>query len=365
MTARKTNLQDPIYHDDDAARAHLESLLWPHGPVCPHCSVIDNATAMKGATTRAGLYKCKTKECRKPFTVTLGTVMERSHIALHKWVLAAHFMAASKKGMSALQLQRMMGLASYESAWFLFHRLREATKDYAPTALGGEGKFVEADTTYIGGKEKNKHASKRNPKNIGGMGKQAVHTLVERDGRARSFHVANVTGKTLRPIIAQHVSRKSALMTDTDGSYFHIAREFARFEMVNHSKGEYVRLLLGAEKGRLRDVPPRLRGPPSPLPVRVRLPVFDPRRAGDHRRGARRGAAARRPRQAPDVSTACDGLRRSSRRRDAFRRSADVTSNRASPGNGIAPKEDPPGVDAPGGLSIADHAATSQESLRI
>jgi transposase-like protein len=241
MTARKTNLQDPIYHDDDAARAHLESLLWPHGPVCPHCSVIDNATAMKGATTRAGLYKCKTKECRKPFTVTLGTVMERSHIALHKWVLAAHFMAASKKGMSALQLQRMMGLASYESAWFLFHRLREATKDYAPTALGGEGKFVEADTTYIGGKEKNKHASKRNPKNIGGMGKQAVHTLVERDGRARSFHVANVTGKTLRPIIAQHVSRKSALMTDTDGSYFHIAREFARFEMVNHSKGEYVR----------------------------------------------------------------------------------------------------------------------------
>ncbi|MGA2954081.1 MAG: IS1595 family transposase [Caulobacteraceae bacterium] len=195
----------------------------------------------KGATTRPGLYKCKTKECRKPFTVTMGTVMERSHIALHKWVLAAHFMAASKKGMSALQLQRMMGVGSYETAWFLFHRLREASKDYAPTALGGEGKFVEADTTYIGGKEKNKHASKRNPKNIGGMGKQAVHTLVERDGRARSFHVANVTGKTLRPIIAQHVSRKSALMTDTDGSYFHIAREFARFEMVNHSKGEYVR----------------------------------------------------------------------------------------------------------------------------
>jgi transposase-like protein len=239
MTRRKTNLQDPIYHDDDAARAHLETLLWPHGPTCPRCGVMeDRITKLQGASTRPGVYKCK--DCRKPFTVTIGTVMERSHVALHKWVLAAHFMSASKKGMSALQLQRMMG-TNYETAWFLFHRLREAATIAGSGPLGGEGKFVEADTAYIGGKEKNKHASKRNPKAIGGMGKQIVHTLVERDGRARSHHIANVTGRTLAPLVFRNVHRSSALMTDTDGAYYHIGREFARFEQVNHGAGEYVR----------------------------------------------------------------------------------------------------------------------------
>jgi transposase-like protein len=240
-TTRKTNLQDPIYHDDDAARLHLEALLWPHGPVCPHCGVIDNATAMKGATTRPGLYKCKTKECRKPFTVTMGTVMERSKVPLHKWVLAAHFMSASKKGVSALQLQRMLG-TNYETAWFLFHRLREAARVVdGSSPLGGEGKVVEADATYIGGKEKNKHAWKRTEGNLGGKGKQVVHVLVERGDGSRAHHVADVTGKTLRPIIVKHASRASALMTDTDGAYFHVGREFARFETVNHGKGEYAR----------------------------------------------------------------------------------------------------------------------------
>ena len=239
MTARKTNLQDPIYHDDDAARAHLETLLWPQGPVCPRCGVMeDRITKLQGASTRPGVYKCK--DCRKPFSVTVGTVMERSHVPLSKWVLAAHFMSASKKGMSALQLQRMLG-TNYETAWFLFHRLREAAKDYAPTSMGGEGKFVEADTTYIGGKEANKHANKRNSKNIGGAGKAIVHTLVERDGRARSHHIANVTGKTLAPILFTNVDRKSTLMTDTAGGYMGIGKEFARHEMVDHGKGEYVR----------------------------------------------------------------------------------------------------------------------------
>jgi transposase-like protein len=239
MTPRKTNLQDPIYHDDDAARAHLETLLWPHGPSCPRCGVTeDRITKLQGASTRPGVFKCK--DCRKPFSVTVGTVMERSHIPLHKWVLAAHFMAASKKGMSALQLQRMLG-TNYETAWFLFHRLREAAKDYAPTPLGGEGKFVEADETVIGGKERNKRLSKRNPKNIGAVGKQVAFTLVERGGRARSFHVANVTGATLRPIMMKHVDRKSALMTDDAGQYRPIGTEFARHESVNHGQEEYVR----------------------------------------------------------------------------------------------------------------------------
>jgi len=240
MATRKTNLQDPIYHDDDAARAHLESLLWPHGPVCPHCGVVDNATAMKGATTRPGLYKCKTKECRKPFTVTVGTVMERSKVPLHQWVLAAHYMASSKKGMSAKQLERLMGV-TYETAWFLFHRLREAAKVTNPGPLGGEGMIVEADETGVGGKERNKRLSKRNPKNIGMVGKQVAFTLVERNGRARSFHVANVSGKTLRPIIVKHVKRSSTLMTDDAGQYRPIGAEFARFETVNHGIEEYVR----------------------------------------------------------------------------------------------------------------------------
>jgi transposase-like protein len=198
----------------------------------------DRITKLQGKSTRAGVYKCK--DCRKPFSVTVGTVMERSHIALHKWVLAAHFMSASKKGMSALQLQRMLG-TNYETAWFLFHRLREASKDYALTPLGGEGKFVEADETVIGGKERNKRLSKRNPKNIGAVGKQIAFTLVERNGRARSFHVANVSGATLRPIIVKHVSRKSALMTDDAGQYRPLGQEFARHETVNHGIEEYVR----------------------------------------------------------------------------------------------------------------------------
>ena len=237
---RKTNLADPIYHDDDAARAHLERLLWPHGPVCPRCGVVNNATKLQGASTRPGVYKCREKLCRKPFSVTVGTVMERSHIALHKWALAAHFMAAHKKGMSALQLQRDLG-TNYETAWFLFHRLREASKDYAATPMGGEGKFVEADESVVGGKEKNKHVRKRNPKNIGAVGKQVVVTLVERGGRARSFHFANVSDKTLRRIIMKHVDRKTGLMTDDAGQYRPIGTEFASHEAVNHGIEEYVR----------------------------------------------------------------------------------------------------------------------------
>lgn len=142
MSKTKTDLTSPIYHDDDAARAHLESLLWPNGPVCPRCGVGEvRITKLAGKSTRPGVYKCK--DCRKPFSVTVGTVMERSHIPLCKWVLAAHFMASSKKGMSAHQLHRMLG-TNYETAWFLFHRLREAAYDPAAAPLGGENKVVEA-----------------------------------------------------------------------------------------------------------------------------------------------------------------------------------------------------------------------------
>lgn len=233
------DLTNPIFNDEDAARKHFEALRWPNGPTCPHCGVVDEATELKGKSTRPGLYKCRA--CQKPFTATIGTLYERSKIPLHKWLLATHLMAASKKGISAHQLWRMLGFGSYRTAWFMAHRIREGMREAKiDTPMGGEGKFVEADETYIGGKETNKHRSKRDSKNIGGMGKEIVFSLVEREGRVRSHHVPSVTAKTLRPILVAQVDAKTFLMTDDAGQYRHMNRDFAH-ETVNHGAGEYVR----------------------------------------------------------------------------------------------------------------------------
>src|SRR3954467_8097980 len=152
---KKFSLSNPIFHDEDKARKHLEKVLWGDaGATCPRCGQFgDRITKLAGKSTRPGVYKCK--DCRKPFSVTVGTVMERSHVPLTKWILAGQLMALSKKSMSALQLSRMMDL-SYEAAWFLFHRLREAAIDMDPSPLGGENLVVEADETYVGGKARNK-----------------------------------------------------------------------------------------------------------------------------------------------------------------------------------------------------------------
>lgn len=232
-------ISDPVFQNEDKARAYLEAHRWPSGPVCPSCGQQETVAALppKGSLGK-GWYHCR--ECRKKFTVRVGTLYERSHIPLHKWLLATHLLCASKKGMSAHQLGRMLGI-TYKSAWFMAHRIREGMAPMKAVPLGGEGKTVEADTTYVGGKEKNKHHCKRNTKNIGGMGKQIVHTLVERGGRARSDHIANVSGKTLRPVVMKQVDRASTLMTDTAGGYMAMGREFTRHEMVNHESGEYVR----------------------------------------------------------------------------------------------------------------------------
>jgi transposase-like protein len=233
MATEKVDLRNPIFHDDDAAREHLEMLLWPRGPVCPRCGVMsERITKLQGKSTRPGVYKCK--DCRKPFSVTIGTVMERSHIPLSKWVLAAQLMASSKKSMSAHQLHRMLG-TNYETAWFLFHRLREAANDLKGSdPIGGANKVVEADEAFIGGIARNK-AYDPPPK------KYAIFTLVEREGEARSRHVADVTAKSLREAIVTQASRESYLMTDEAAVYERIGREFAGHGTVNHSDEEYVR----------------------------------------------------------------------------------------------------------------------------
>ena len=234
-----SDFSNPIFHDETKARKWLEARLWPDGPICPHCGVIDEATLMKGKSHRPGLYQCNSKGCHKPFTVTVGTLYERSKIPLHKWLAATHLMMASKKGMSALQVGRMLGF-SRKTAWFVCHRIRESLRETKPEPLGGKGKIVEADETNIGGREKNKHRRKRTSA-VGGMGKETVFSLVERGGSVRSYHVPSVSAKTLRPILVAQISRKSTLMTDDAGQYRSVGREFTRHESVNHSIEEYVR----------------------------------------------------------------------------------------------------------------------------
>ncbi len=235
------DISAPHFHDEDKARAYLEARRWPNGPFCPHCGVTDERiTKLEGEKHRPGLYQCN--DCHGQFSVTVGTLYERSHIPLHKWLLATHLMTASKKGVSAHQLHRMLGI-TYKSAWFMAHRIREGLPPRKPEPVGGEGKTIEADETYVGGKERNKHRSKRNSDNIGGVGKEAVFSLVERGGKVRSQHVANVTAANLRPILREQLkdADKTALMTDGEGQYRLVRDMFASHETVNHGIGEYVR----------------------------------------------------------------------------------------------------------------------------
>lgn len=225
--------KDPMFHDEDAARAYFEAQRWPDGkPICTHCGS-DNVHRLEGKSTRDGLIQCNS--CLQTFTVTVGTVMESSHLPLTKWALAFHKMASSKKGISAKQMQRELNLGSYRTAWFLCHRIREAmtgVEDAGP--IGGEGKIVESDETFVGGKAKNAHKSKPIPK------KHAVHALVERGGEARVTHVPDVSAKTLRKAIKKNVAPKSTMNTDEALAYYHMRKEFDAHGAVNHSVGEYV-----------------------------------------------------------------------------------------------------------------------------
>ncbi len=219
-----------IYNDEEAAREHIEAIRWPHGPVCPHCNG-DRVSVFGGKSMGPGWYHCN--DCRQKFTVRVGSIYERSKIPLHKWVLATHLMASSKKGISAHQLHRMLGI-TYKSAWFMAHRIRESMREFAPDPVGGANKVVEVDETYVGGKAKNR-AFKEPPK------KEAVVALVERGGKVRSRHVPKVTSRVVGKVINQQIEAASYIMTDESPVYPKIAREFGGHGTVNHSIKEYVR----------------------------------------------------------------------------------------------------------------------------
>jgi transposase-like protein len=234
----KIDLTNAIYTNENKAREHLENVRWPDGPYCPHCGEAESITKMQGKSHRPGLYKCRS--CRKPFSVTVGTLFERSKVPLHKWVLATHLLCASKKGISSHQLHRMLGV-TYKTAWFMTHRIREAMREINPDPLGGKGKVVEADETYWGGDKDVFVSEKGWVKGRGTKNSWKVLTLVEREGRARSFHVPDVKAATLRQHIVTNVRRDSNLMTDEARWYKKVGKEFASHESVNHSISEYVR----------------------------------------------------------------------------------------------------------------------------
>lgn len=225
------NLTDEHFKNADKAREYLERMRWSNGVTCPHCGSMEayklQARPNSKRPVRKGVYKCKA--CRKQFTVTIGTIFEDSHIPLHKWLMAIQLLCSSKKGMSAHQLHRMLGL-TYKSAWFMAHRIRYAMTQ--PPLVDKLQGIVEADETYIGGKAHGKRGR-------GAANKTPVFALVERNGRVRSFRTDNVTAKNLKEKIRENVEKDSIVMTDEFLAYKNLGREFAHY-MVNHGNGEYV-----------------------------------------------------------------------------------------------------------------------------
>ncbi len=223
-------LNAPHLHDEAKAYAFVEALVWPQGRVCPHCGVVGESSAMKGASTRIGTYKCYA--CRKPFTVKIGTIFESSHVKLHLWLQAIFLIASSKKGISSNQLHRTLGV-TLKTAWFMSHRIREAMRSGALGSFGGGGSPVEVDETFLGtdpGKTKKRGTSH----------KMKVLSLVDRNsGQARSFVVEDVKLSTLLPIIKENVAGEAVVFTDDSKTYFTLGKHFAQHATVRHTIGEY------------------------------------------------------------------------------------------------------------------------------
>jgi transposase-like protein len=232
----KTDLTAAHFNDEDAARAYYEALRWADGRNCPHCGTVGNSVLMQGKSTRPGLYKCR--DCRKPFTATMGTIYEKSHIPLHKWLLATHLMCASKKGISAHQLWRMLGFGSYKTAWFMAHRIREAMRsgDLAPpTKMGSGGGAVEVDETYFGMRADAPKAKR------GSHHLNAILSLVDRDtGEARSFVIDKVNMDGISAVLRANLSKEARVMTDEARYYDWVSYGFKEHGRVNHKNDEYV-----------------------------------------------------------------------------------------------------------------------------
>lgn len=225
-------LSSPHFHNEDEAFAYVEARVWPEGPVCPHCGGVERISKMQGQSTRKGLYKCY--QCRKPFTVRMGTIFESSKVPLQVWLMAIQLIAGSKKGISSHQLARTLGL-TVKTAWFLSMRIREAMREGDLSPFGAGGGAVEVDETYIGRK-------KGKPIRGAYHHKMAVLGLVDREsGRARLFHVEQASGRNIQPIVIANLSREARLMTDESYIYRGIGRQFAEHSSVKHYNDEYVR----------------------------------------------------------------------------------------------------------------------------
>lgn len=240
----KALFAQPRFTNDDAARDHLEAIRWPNGSVCPHCGGTERNARLQGASHRPGLWFCG--DCRSQFTVTVGTVFERSKVPLHKWLLANHLICSAKKGISAHQIHRTIGV-TYKTAWFMVHRIREAMTEPNAGPLGGGGKIVEADETYWGRSEdapakptdaegKRRYRGTRVMKDL-----RPIVALVERNGKVRGFHMNAVTADNLGEALREHVHKKTHLMTDESRMYTKVGREFAKHSTVNHGRKEYAR----------------------------------------------------------------------------------------------------------------------------
>ncbi|HEV8464626.1 MAG TPA: IS1595 family transposase [Pseudolabrys sp.] len=235
----KSVLCDGHFHKEQAAYTFVEARVWPNGPVCPHCGGADRISKMQGKSTRIGAYKCY--QCRKPFTVKIGTIFESSHVPLRHWLQAIFLLSSSKKGISSNQLARTLG-CTLKTAWFLSHRIREAMRGVGLPPLGGAGKIIESDETYWGPKDvdTNPKMRARRRGKPGPGGKARIMTLVERGGQARSVKVADLTNETMQRILLENADRNSRLMTD-EGTAPSIGLLFAKHETVKHSAREYAR----------------------------------------------------------------------------------------------------------------------------
>jgi transposase-like protein len=238
----KSVLSDKHFHDEAAAYRFVEKRVWPDGPVCPHCGGVERISKMKGGSTRIGTYKCY--QCRKPFTVKVGTVFEASHVKLHLWLQAIFLMASSKKGVSSNQLHRTLGV-TLKTAWFMSHRIREAMRSGVLEPMGGAGKIVEADETYFGQQAERQVSKQRRGRPFTKKGKtgskRAILALVERGAQVRSFHVAHASSVNVTDLVRSNLHRETRLHTDESKLYHRIGAEVAAHETVKHSAGEYVR----------------------------------------------------------------------------------------------------------------------------